>query len=353
MIATTSFTINKNDIKATAITKHSISDIPSNAILIQIDRFGFSSNNVTYALFGKAMQYFDFFEAGNGYAHLPIWGVGTIIKSNNDQLKEGEKVYGYFPTASHIILEPVGIKIDSFKVIRDQLPADRYHRENVDPEYSSEFESLMLLFRPLWTTSFFLNDFLEAKFDNVRSIVISSASSKTAFSLALLLKKRGIKAIGITSKRNEEFVKHLGFYDKVVCYDQISQLEIADCVYCDFAGDSNLNSQLFSHFGDCLQKHVVIGKTHVESGPSGEKNPRTVFFFVPEWILKRTPKPNENLVETKVKEWKTFLQFIQPFVDIKISTNPGDLQAVYLEMLKGSFSPSDGFIFSLVTSSHL
>ncbi|KAJ3319699.1 hypothetical protein HDV06_006115 [Boothiomyces sp. JEL0866] len=359
MVATIGFTIKKNDIKISSITQESISPIPANSILIQIDRFGFSSNNVTYALFGKAMQYFDFFDTGNGYSHLPIWGLGTIIQSNSDQLKEGEKIYGYFPTASHIVLDPIQISRELFKVVREQLPADRvvyntYYRQNVDPEYSAEYENLMLLFRPLWTTSFFLHDFLLAKFPHVNSVVISSASSKTAFSLALLLKKSNIKAIGLTSNRNLEFVQKLDFYDSVLTYDQISTIPVADCVYCDFAGDSNLNSSIFSHFADNLQKHVVIGKTHVESAPSAERNPKTVFFFVPEWILKRVPKPNENLTETKAKEWSNFLRYIQPFVDIKFSSEPKDLQKVYLEMLQGGFSPSDGYIFSLASiSSHL
>ncbi|KAJ3271670.1 hypothetical protein HDV01_006449 [Terramyces sp. JEL0728] len=352
------FTIQQDNIKSTAIAQQTINEIPTDAILVQIDRFGLTSNNITYALFGKMMQYFDFFDTGNGSSHLPIWGFGTVVRSKNDHIKEGEKLYGYFPTASHIVFNPVSIQVDSFQVVRENLPADRvvyntYYRQSVDPEYIAEYEDLSLIFRPLWTTSFFLYDFLQAKFPNVKSVVISSASSKTAFSLALLLKKNNIESIGLTSKRNQEFVSNLNFYEQVATYEDISKLNLTDCVYCDFAGNSNLNKEIFGHFGDSLQKHVVIGKTHVESAPSAEMNPKTTFFFVPEWILIRERKPNENLAETKAKEWYKFLSFIQPFVNLKISNDPVALQKAYLEMLQGNFAPSDGYIFSLATKSRL
>ena len=50
-------------------------------------------------------------------------------------------------------------------------------------------------------------------------MLLSSASSKTAYGLAHLVHARGIKVIGLTSAGNADFVKSLGCYDEVVTYD--------------------------------------------------------------------------------------------------------------------------------------
>ena len=58
------------------------------------------------------------------------------------------------------------------------------------------------------------------------SVLLSSASSKTAFGLAHLLhtQRKGIKVIGLTSAANIAFVKSLGCYDEVVTYDRVTSL---------------------------------------------------------------------------------------------------------------------------------
>src|SRR5882762_5192718 len=98
-----------------------------------------------------------------------------------------------------------------------------------DPQYdpSPAIEDLTMLYRPLFWTSYWCEDWMfSSKYRGANQILISSASSKTAFCLAYLIKKRIAKGdlsnatlTGITSKRNLGFTKGLHLYDEVLEYD--------------------------------------------------------------------------------------------------------------------------------------
>src|SRR5207302_8785525 len=76
--------------------------------LLAIRRVALTTNNITYAAFGDAMQYWDFFPAGEaGWGHMPAWGFADVIESNVAGLERGERFYGYFPLATHLRVQPV------------------------------------------------------------------------------------------------------------------------------------------------------------------------------------------------------------------------------------------------------
>jgi NADPH:quinone reductase-like Zn-dependent oxidoreductase len=89
-------------------------------------------------------------------------------------------------------------------------------------------------------TGFLLADFLaDEHLFGARRVVIASASSKTAISLAFLLSRAGAcEVIGLTSQRNAAFVEKLGCYDRVVPYEQIYAIASGDpVVFVDMAND--------------------------------------------------------------------------------------------------------------------
>jgi hypothetical protein len=80
--------------------------------------------------------------------------------------------------------------------------------------------------------------------------------------LALILHDRGLKDIvGLTSGKNFDFVKSLGWYS-----DKVSKG--SSIVYCDVAGDQYLNLKIHARFGDKLIKHVNVGMSHISEGSS-------------------------------------------------------------------------------------
>jgi hypothetical protein len=75
-----------------------------------------------------------------------------------------------------------------------------------DPGYTAESEDAQVLLRPLFITSFMIDDFLcDNDFFGANAVLISSASSKTCCSMVFMLSLRADKryqVIGLTSVGN-------------------------------------------------------------------------------------------------------------------------------------------------------
>ena len=189
----------------------------------EIESFGLTSNNITYAVFGETMKYWDFFPASDPeWGRLNVWGYARVEQSRHPEVEVGMRVYGYLPCASHVVVVPDRIDAKGFvdaAAHRASLPSayQGYRDVETDPVYSTEREAEHILFFPLFFTSFLIDDFLaDEDFFGADTIVVSSASSKTAIIAAYQLAKRdGIEVVGLTSAGNREFVEGLGVYDSV------------------------------------------------------------------------------------------------------------------------------------------
>src|SRR5205809_1154033 len=96
---------------------------------------------------------------------------------------------------------------------------DAYARVSGDSAFAGRHGDYQALLRPLFMLSFLVDDFLaENEFYGAESVMLSGASSKTAFGLAHLLHalRKPIRVIGLTSAANTDFVRSLGCYDEVV-----------------------------------------------------------------------------------------------------------------------------------------
>jgi hypothetical protein len=159
----TEFTANKSNIHEVSVIRSALPPLQTGQVAFKVEKFGFTANNITYMALGHSFQYFDFFtsNADSSRACCPVWGLATCVESRHDLIKVGERVYGYWPTAQYLVVTPVSVKPAFFYVHRPLLPLDRkvynqYFRTSGDVEYSREQEEAMILFRPLWGTSFFL-----------------------------------------------------------------------------------------------------------------------------------------------------------------------------------------------------
>ena len=80
-----------------------------------VESFALTANNITYAKFGDAMNYWQFFPTGeDGWGCIPVWGFARVVESQCDGIAVGEKLYGYFPMGTHLVVEPARIKPESF-----------------------------------------------------------------------------------------------------------------------------------------------------------------------------------------------------------------------------------------------
>src|SRR5262249_23828840 len=158
---------------------------------------------------------------------------GTVAKSSRSDVAVGERLYGYWPMSSEALLTigratPAALTETSPHRVGLPQVYNSYVRVAADPSMSAGSEPYMSLMRPLFTTSFLIDDFLaESGFFGAGTVLITSASSKTSIGLAYCLKQRGAgrpEVVGLTSQGNAAFVAGLGTYDGVVIYDAIGGL---------------------------------------------------------------------------------------------------------------------------------
>ena len=185
-------------------------DLPEESLLVKVDRFAFTANNITYAMAGDQLKYWHLFPAPQGFGNIPVWGFGDVIASRHPNISEGERLFGYFPMATHLVIEAADV---SKRGLRDAAPHrqvaapvyNAYSRVSGDPAFAGRQGDYQALLRPLFMLSFLVDDHLaENQFFGASSVILSSASSKTAFGLAHLLhtQRQPIRVIGLTSAGN-------------------------------------------------------------------------------------------------------------------------------------------------------
>lgn len=324
--------------------------------VLRIESFGLTSNNITYAVFGEAMSYWNFFPASNAdWGKLNVWGYARIEESRHLDLASGTRVYGYLPCASHLLVVPDRVDEKGFTDAaphRAALPAayQGYRAVESDPVYSADLESEHILFFPLFFTAFLIDDFLaDEGFFGADTIVISSASSKTAIIAAHLLAKReGIEVAGLTSAGNREFVEGLGIYDSVHLYNGVSQLPGERAVYIDIAGDGAVRTDVHAHYGGRLGHSAAVGMTHwnrMSTGAGQLEGPSPVFFFAPDRIAKRSADWGAAELDRNVADaWAPFAQWASNWLRVERISTEADIQRAYLDLLDGKTKPAAGTV---------
>ena len=357
----TDFIVLRNDLPQCKVIETRLPDgaeLPAEALLVKVTKFAFTANNITYAVIGDQLKYWELFPAPEGYGIIPVWGFGEVMVSKHPDIAAGETLYGYFPMATDLVIEAADV---SKRGLRDAAA----HRQNVSPVYNGyarvsgdpafagrqgDYQALM---RPLFMLSFLVDDFLaEHDFYGARSVILSSASSKTAFGLAHLLHKRpGIRVIGLTSAGNVGFVSSLGCYDDVVTYDQVAAMPPDEPVaYVDMAGNSALRETLHRHFQAQMKYSGRVGLTHRSSAPDEPALPgaKPMWFFAPDQIRKRAKEWGPGGLEQRFgATWAGLMPRLPGWLEVVERHGPAAVQAAYLETLQGRVPPHLGLMLSL------
>lgn len=270
-------------------------------VMIRVDKVALTSNSISYVLAGKAglIRYLDLFPAPEGRGHIPCWGYGDVIYSKHPEVAVGERLYGFFPIASHLICSPGKAGKSGFTDItpcRQVVPPfyNEYSYARREPGYAPGFEETTMLFRPLFGTSFLMESYCEDNgFFDADRIIVSSASAKTSMGFGYLLRKHHagrIKAVGLTSTRNRDFVIGLDCFEQVVTYDEIGTLETGGrSVFFDVAGNQDVTARVHRRLGDTITYSGSVGLTHWEAGAPPSSSPlpgaRPVFWSGPDQVM--------------------------------------------------------------------
>lgn len=272
---------------------------------LRVSMFALTANNVTYAAFGDAMKYWNFFPGGApDRGVVPVWGFGDVVESRNDGLNPGERFYGFFPMASHLVVQADRSGPGGFVDVaahRLELPAiyNRYQRSTPD---DPRLEARQALLQPLFATAFLIDDFLaDEGFFGATQVVLSSASSKTAWCTAFCLSQRPAadrpRIVGLTSTRHVGSTAALGCYDGVRAYGDLDALDSdAPTVYVDMAGDAGLRQRIHTRWGGRLAHSAAVGGTHWKDlgGAGSLPGPRPTLFFAPSQAARRSALPPEG-----------------------------------------------------------
>lgn len=353
------------------LTEHEIEIAPRGPLApgdaeLRVDLFGFTTNNVSYALRGDTMSYWKFFPAARpGWGRIPVWGFGTVVRTAAEGVSVGERFYGYFPMASHLVVQPRRIDAAGFfdgALHRRELSPvyNHYLRTTRDPSYHPDTESQQVVLRPLFGTSFFVADYLrEYGFFDAEVAVVSSASSKLAcgiaFALAAEARRDRRKIIGLTSERNAAHVQRLGLFDQVALYSEVATLSSTRrAVFVDIAGSSAVRSAIHHHLGNALRHSIVVGATHQDLAGTAAAlpGPEPVPFFVPIWIKQRNRQWTPEGVRRKLGEaWRGFLpQMMDPargWMTIVPGSGTEAVARVYREVFAGRARPDQAHVLSL------
>ncbi len=330
--------------------------LPAEALLVKVTRFALTANNITYAVLGDQLKYWQLFPAPEGFGNIPVWGLGEVVVSKHPAVATGETLFGYFPMATHLVIEAADV---SKRGLRDgaahrqgMAPVyNAYTRISEDPAFAGRQGDYQALLRPLFMLSFLVDDFLaENEFFGAKAAMLSSASSKTAYGLAHL-HARSIKVIGLTSPGNTAFVKSLGCYDDVVTYGRVSELPADDPVaFVDMAGNISLRERLHTHFGDQIKYSGRIGLTHRSSSPDEPALPgaKPIWFFAPDQIRKGAKEWGPGGIDNRFgAAWSTFVPKLDQWMTVIEHRGPAAVQRAYIDTLNGRVPPDQGLILSL------
>lgn len=353
--------VNRKGFRDTKVVEYAPQPLEDGQLRVSIDKMGLTSNNVSYAVSGDMIGYWKYFPAEGDWGKVPGWAMADVVESRSDEIAVGERLWGFFPMASEVVLTVGKVTSDTFMDAsshRCELPAlyNQYRRTQGEPDFMKTLENERCLLFPLFMTSFILYDYLlDNELFGARQIIIGSVSSKTGFGLAHLLKQDpevGAKIVGITSASNVEFVEGLGCCDQILTYGAEDGVDhTLPTAWVDMSGNGALTENLHHLLDDHMVESCIVGATHWDGDRAYAADlpgaPPT-FFFTPARVEKRTKDWGPGVLPQKAAMASAG---IAAAVKDKLAVEfPSGVQAVaqaWVDLLDNRISPNRGLMISL------
>lgn len=321
-------------------------------IIAHVDLAALTANNVTYAVMGGApFHYWNFFPAtDDSWGVVPLWGYATVSESRHPDIAVGARFFGYWPSATHLKLQPGPLKAGGFADMAS-------HRQGLAPVYNNyrpaggstgDQDELTALFQPLYGTGFVLAHALKADAEAGRHVILTSASSKTALATAWNLAQAGHPAIGLTSAGNKAFAEATGYYRAVLSYEELSELDAgAPSVVVDFAGNGALQAALHTHLKALAASHIV-GNTDWKAPPptAALPGPQPELFFAPTHWEARAKAIGPVAFDAELAaSLKAFVETAHDWLTLRHLSGADAYLESFTGLMAGSSNPSEGLIW--------
>ena len=364
MTVQTTLCVDKHNFETLTPVQRNMGALEAGHIRVKITDFALTANNVTYMVTGDLLGSWKFFDPkaygidGETLGRMPVWGFAEVTESHIDEVPIGTQIYGFFPIADYFDIKPIKINAMGFSDGADhRLPLhaiyNRYMNVAADPSFGGGFEELQPILRPLFTTSFLIDDFLAREnFFGAEQVLLLSASSKTALGTGFCLSQRGnIKVAGLTSPRNKGFVNSTGFYNKVETYDTITDLnpDIKTAIV-DMAGNGTVSKVIYDHFEENIVYNCMVGKSHWE----GERPPKIsagappVMFFAPDQAKQRMKDWGaDGLAKNLGARWIPFLGSAKDWMSVNQHNGVDEFTPLYHTLLRGDVAADEGHLIQI------
>lgn len=354
------FEVDKKQWNKTRLVEETVKqDLKQDEVLLKVDRFALTANNISYCMAGDLLGYWHFFPAEEGWGRIPVMGYGEVVASAHDEIPVGERVWGFFPMSTHLNIHAGKVSPFSFKDVSahraNHAPVYKnFDRVKNNPSYRKEYEDWDLLLKGLFTTSWLVEDFMQ---DNdyfaADQFLITSASSKTSLALAYVIKQRGEKrSVGLTSAKHKAFVSALGLYDQVIAYEELEQLSPEfRSILVDMSGYTQVLENIHRHFGEQLGYSCLVGMTHHQDAgvlPDDLPGAKPTFFFAPSQIEKRNSEWGDGEVLKRMAMGMVeFYGFMADYMEIVRHHGGKELAQLYQDIYSGAANPKQGHVVSM------
>lgn len=361
MTQCTELWVDRSDLRKSKVVDTELPELAPGEVLVAVDKFGLTANNVSYAVTGDMIGYWGYYPAQGDWGKVPVWGCADVVASNCSDVLVGERLWGIFPMASHAKLQPGKIRDDYFMdeaEHRRALPElyNQYRRTQAEPEFLQQMETERCLLFPLLATSYLLYDYLiDNDFFGAKQVLIGSVSSKTGFGLAKMLHddpQVAQRIVGLTSPSNVSFVESLGCCDQVVVYGEEGTIDASlPAAYVDMSGDAQLTATLHNLLGENMMESAMVGATHWEERGAAEGLPgaKPTFFFAPAQIGKRNADWGPGVAMTRAMMASAEIaKGLQGQMEIEWTRDAESLAQLWKDLLDNKVAPSRGLMVTLL-----
>ena len=356
----TTFEVQKDQWTNTRIkTEKFDGNLDQDQVLLKVDRFALTSNNISYCLAGDTLGYWKFFPTTDGFGRVPAMGYSDVVASKHPDIKTGDRYWGFYPMSNYLIVQAGKVSKSGFSDISSHRAGlapiyAQFNKTSANPFYNEEREDHDLLLRGLFLTSWLVEDFMfDNDFFGANSYVITCASSKTSIALAHVVKERGLqKTIGMTSKGNVEFCESLGCYDQIITYDEAQTLDASNpIIIVDMAGNFSAMKALHEHFQGNVKYSCKVGATHL-ADLMGDMNTlpgaTPTFFFAPTQSEKRNQEWGSGEVAKRIGlSLQNFQKFSIKWMEINQHMGIEAIEKIFKATINGDSQPSKGSICSI------
>ena len=95
MTTISEFIVRKDNLAETRVATREAAPLKDGEILVKVDRFALTANNVTYGVVGERIGYWKFFPvATEGDGIIPVWGFAEVVESNHPDIPAGDRLFG-------------------------------------------------------------------------------------------------------------------------------------------------------------------------------------------------------------------------------------------------------------------